>query len=57
MYALDTPPFWFLQENKKLNKKGSIGIFGNPLEPSLDHLWATLFHRLLQMGKGWLSES
>jgi len=26
----------------------------NPLEPSFDHLWETLFHRLLQMGKGWL---
>jgi len=24
------------------------------LEPLLDHLGATLFHRLLQMGKGWL---
>jgi len=26
----------------------------SPLEASLDHLWATLFHLLLQMGKGWL---
>ena len=24
------------------------------LEASLDHLWATLFHHLLPMGKGWL---
>jgi hypothetical protein len=26
----------------------------SPLEALLDHLWATLFHLLLRMGKGWL---
>jgi len=34
--------------NKRLQRETQ------PLEPSLDHLWATLFHRLLRMGKGWL---
>jgi hypothetical protein len=36
---------------KEQNKKGPKGKILIPLEPSLDHLWGTLFHHLLQMGR------
>jgi hypothetical protein len=37
---------------RKIRKKRLQREILNPLEPSLDHLGATLFHRFLQMGKG-----
>ena len=45
--------------SERLISRGKVGRrpqreIISPLEASLDHLWAILFHRLLKTGKGYI---